>query len=300
MSSIKVLLLGGDGGGPPFPRQLIRELGLRSGIRIDEIRINNNRYGSDGGSDRGSIILDDDEYITTIDAWSGQEVDALHFTTNLGNSIGGGEHGGHETKLSHVRVIAMGGRSGQRLDKLEVMYIEDYKPSSPVKEYENAGFIVSYTAPFQKQVKYTNSQTRTLDSYEKVTESMMNRKYSASVEGEYYVKAAASTDIEIRDTSVSTVKKELETEMSKATTTTSEIPEGHVGVSLVRGRLMKGNDGRDNEYWVYPTSDLSYSVIKTTDAINMRQHFDLTGMLYTQMPDLAQHKTDKYSYVYYS
>ncbi|MDC7225007.1 MAG: hypothetical protein PQJ60_14760, partial [Spirochaetales bacterium] len=175
-SSIVTRPFGGEGGGE-FPKQNIKEIGLRTGSRVDQIRINGVEHGGDGGSDLGSISLGNDEYINRIDLRSGSEIDKVIFTTNEGHSIGGGGDGGGPSTLENIRVIAIGGRSGSRVDKLNIMYIENYEPS--VIEEENVGFILGYSAPFQEFTEYESSREKTADSYEKVTESMLNQKYSA-------------------------------------------------------------------------------------------------------------------------
>jgi len=293
-SSIKTTPFGGNGGSE-FQKQNIKEIGLRTGTGVDQISIDGVNHGGNGGKDQGSITLNDEEYIKTVETRSGTEVDYVKFTTNKDNSICGGGSGGDSNTLDAIRVIAIGGRSGSRVDKLSVMYIDQYEPSTI--EEQNVGFILSFTSPFQEFYEYNDSKEKTTDSYEKITESMISQTYSASVEGEYYVKVTASTDINITDTNLTTVKNELEKELSSGSHNTITIEENHVGILLVQGTLMKGTDGK---HWMFPTSELSYSVIKLEDDANLLGHYDLTGELYTQMPSLKSHKTIQNGYVYYN
>ena len=294
-SKIVTTPFGGDGGSE-FAKSIIQEIGLRTGSRVDQIRINGEAHGGNGGSDQGSITLSDDEYINKINVRSGSEVDYVEFSTNLNNTIGGGGSGGSQTLLEDIRVIAIGGRSGSRVDKLNIEYIDGYQPSSVVTK--NVGFILSYTSPFQELYEYEDSHEKTVDSYEKITESMLNQTYTASVEGEYYVKVAASTQIEIKDSSLETVRNELQQELSSGSHKTITIEEGYVGVLLVNGTLMMSAEG--DEYWMFPTADVSYSVIKIEDITNVQDHYDLTGELYTQMPGLIDYKEIKNGYTFYS
>jgi hypothetical protein len=267
---------------------------LRTGSRVDQIRINGRKYGGKGGSDRGSITLGRDEYISRIEIRSGSEIDNVRFTTNKGNTIGGGGLGGHPHVLENIRVIAIGGRSDSRVDKLEINYIDQYEPSTIVQE--NIGIILSFTSPFQEFQEYESVKEKKAESYQKITESMLSQKYSASVEGEYYVKVTASTEIELKDSTLTTVKNQLEKELDRGSFRTVTIKENHVGIQLVQGTLMKGADGK---YWMYPTSELSYSVIEFSKFTSVLNHYDLTGELHTQIPNLKNYKIIKNGYVYY-
>jgi hypothetical protein len=58
---------------------------------------------------------------------------------------------------------------------------------------------------------------------------MLSQTYKASVEGEYYVKVAASTEIAVKDSTLETARKELQTELKSAKKTKQQIRKGHVG-----------------------------------------------------------------------
>ncbi|MCX4029274.1 hypothetical protein H0A36_07305 [Endozoicomonas sp. SM1973] len=294
MSNIVTKPFGGNGGSE-FTKQAVRELGLRTGSRVDQIRINGVAHGGNGGSDQGSITLGFDEYINKLRIRSGAEVDYVQFFTNLDRQIGGGGDGGGPSELENIRVLSIGGRSGSRVDKLNIELVENYVPSTV--EAKNIGFILSYTSPFQELYEYQDSYQKTVDSYEKVTESMLSQTYSASIEGEYYVKVSASTKIELKSTSMESIKKELQEELKSGSYGKITIKEGYVGVLLVNGTLMKSGEG--DQFWMYPTSELSYSVIKISDYKNVLGHYDLTGELYTQMPGLLDYKEIKNGYTYY-
>lgn len=294
MSSIRTNSYGGEGG-KEFAMQTISELGLRTGAYVDQIKINGKSHGGNGGTDLGAISLGFNEYISKVDLRSGKYVDNVKFTTNHDRTIGGGGSGGSASTLSNIRVLKIGGRSGAYVDKLSIMYVENYKPSTILQQ--NVGFILSYTSPFQELYEYENSKTKTYDSYEKVTESMMSQTYSASVEGEYFAKVSASTELQFTNTSLTTIKSELQVELESGSHKTIKINEGYVGILLVQGTMMRSAEG---ECWMYPTSELSYSVIKIDDYKNVLEHYDLTGELYTQMPGLKAHKVIKNNYVYYN
>jgi hypothetical protein len=291
-SGIQIRPFGGNGG-DEFPMAAIKSIGLRAGEEIDQIRINGKSHGRNNGSDRGSIVLAGDEYITKVEIRSGLRVDYLRFTTNNGSVIGGG--GGAAT-LDKIRVIAIGGRSGDRVDKLNIMYVNDYRPSSI--EERNASFILSCAAPFQELEEYESSRTKIAYSYQKVTESMLRQQYSPSIAAEYLVKVAIAAEIELKNASMDTVKRELEHEVAGARKKKVTINDGFVGIQLASGTLMKGADGA---FWMYPTSEPSFSVIKLDQVNNVLGYYDLTGgQLATQMPGLQDHRTMRNGYVYYA
>ncbi|MGM3173012.1 jacalin-like lectin [Dickeya lacustris] len=294
MSAIITSVYGGNGGSP-FIHKVVYKLGLRTGSRVDQIQINDENHGGNGGSALGAITLGNNEYINRVDLRSGSEIDYVKFTTNKGTSLGGGGNGGGAHVLENVRVLYIGGRSGSRVDALDITYVKDYVPSKVVAE--KVGFILSYVAPFTELEEYTDSHQKTVDSYKQVTEHMLDQKYSASVQGEYYVKVSTSTDIEIKDTNLTTIESELTRELQHSIKKTTKVPENYVGITVVSGTILLGED---NNYWMHPSTEPSYSVIKQTDYTNMLNHYDLTGELYTQMPELKKYKKVQNGFVFYA
>ena len=294
-SGIQIMPFGGDGGGA-FPMSTINQIGLRTANLVRQIRINGTPHGKEEGTDRGSLVLGEDEYISKVEVHNGEYVDYVKFATNKGRTIGGGGDGGpNRVTLDNIRVMAIGGKAAAWVDKLNIMYVKDYRPS--VVAERNAGFILGYAAPSQKLEEYESAEKRTLDSYEKITENMLRTQLSASVEAEYFVKAVVSTEIEVKQSSLQTVKRELEAKLSQSSHKTRTIGSGEVGIELINGTVMKGADGT---CWMFPTSDPVYSTIKITDVDNVLDHYDLTGELATQMPGLQKHKVTRNGYVYYA
>ncbi len=135
--------LGGNGGVPfAFPgradairrRQRLVEVGLRTGSRVDQIRL---RYagegdplgpelhGGGGGSDRGVLQLPEGMVIRRIEALSGTRVDRLFLTSSDGQRIGGGGEAGDRpldwTVPADCVVLGFSGRSGRELDGLRAV-----------------------------------------------------------------------------------------------------------------------------------------------------------------------------------
>lgn len=294
--SIQTLSFGGNGGYKDFSPKSIQSIGFRSYRYVDQIIINDIKYGESGGEDRGSITLEHDEYINFARIRHGNYIDDARFETNKGRSIGSRvtTERGELTELKNIRVLAIGGNTGNYVDRLEIKYIKDYKPSTIVQE--NVGFILDYTAPFQKCVKSDELTQKSIYGYEMITRNMLNKNYGSSIKCEYYAKVAASINIEAREFELTNLKKELETKMTSMQCQTIEIPEGYVGIWVANGNLMKGSDGK---HWMYPNAEPTYSIIKLTDIDNIRQHYDLKGTLSTQMHSLVTHRKVMNDFVYY-
>jgi hypothetical protein len=135
--------MGGNGGAPfayPGRAEAIRqrrhlvEVGLRTGSRVDQIRL---RYagegdplepeihGGGGGGDRGQLELGDGVVIRRIEALSGTRVDRLFLTSSDGQRIGGGGEAGDRpldwTVPADCVVLGFSGRSGRELDGLRAV-----------------------------------------------------------------------------------------------------------------------------------------------------------------------------------
>lgn len=284
---------GGDGGST-FDTDYIKSLALRTGKVVDAIIINGNKHGGDGGSISTTLIFDSDEYISSITIRSGSLVDNLQFTTNKGRTIGGGGTGGSVNVLNNIRVIAIGGKSGKKLDQIQITYVEDYQESELVEK--RGQFVIGFTPQNTVLKEYNESTYKTSDSYENVTETMLSQQYNASVEAEYYAKVSFSTEIKYVNTNLTTIRRELSEQLITGKYSEMNVKEGQVGILLVNGTIMRGSDGK---IWMYPNSTLSYAIIAVTDYLNVLNHYDLTGELATQMPELLKYKVEKNDYVFY-
>lgn len=137
------LPMGGNGGAPfAFPgradairrRQRLVEVGLRTGSRVDQIRL---RYASEGdpleqevhggggGGDRGVLQLAEGVTIRRIEGLSGSRVDRLFLSSSDGQRIGGGGDAGDRpvdwTVPEDAVVLGFSGRSGRELDGLRAV-----------------------------------------------------------------------------------------------------------------------------------------------------------------------------------
>ncbi|KEF41302.1 MAG: hypothetical protein ER33_12345 [Cyanobium sp. CACIAM 14] len=141
------ITMGGNGGAPfsysgwaDAVRRRLRlvEVGLRTGSRVDQIRL---RYegegagegeplamevhGGGGGSDRGSLQLGPGVTIRRLEGLSGTRVDRLLLTSSDGQRIGGGGDAGDRpvdwSAPEGCVVLGFSGRSGRELDALRTV-----------------------------------------------------------------------------------------------------------------------------------------------------------------------------------
>lgn len=297
MSRIITKYFGGNGGGQ-FPDSVnIRSIGISCGQYIDQIRINRNAYGGNGGGKMDDITLSSDDYISKIEINSGQFIDHLKFTFNNNCTYEGGGSGGGRTVLDNIRVISFAGRAGQYLDQLAVKYVENYIPSKIIDN--NAKFILKFFAPGTETIEYRESEKRTLDFYQLVTEKMLETKISSSVEAEYGAKVSASLEIDLKSTETETISNTIENILKEAKTITTKIDAKHIAIQLMNGTLMQGEDGN---YWVMPGNPETFETINInlTDLSLVNNCYDLTDQLANQMIGLSAYKKNLYGISYYA
>ncbi|MDR3602319.1 MAG: hypothetical protein P4L49_17845 [Desulfosporosinus sp.] len=296
-SRIVTKYFGGNGGGQ-FPEHVnIKTIGINCGAFIDQIRINGHVYGGDGGSKMEDITLSSGDYISNLEIRCGQFIDNLKFTFNNKVTYGGGGGGGSPITLNKIRVISIAGRAGQYVDQLAIKYVENYEPSSIIDK--NAKFILNFFAPDTQTIEYKETEKRTLDFYQLVTEKMMETKMSSSVEAEYGAKISASLEIGFKDTETKTISSTIEDILKKSETMTTTVDDNHIAIQLMSGTLMQGDDG---SYWVMPGDPQTFKTItiKLTDLYSVNNCYDMTQTLALQMTGISKYKTTNYGFDYYT
>ena len=125
----------------------------------------------------------------------------------------------------------------------------------------------------------------------------LNQAYYDGILG-FFLKGASSALMipMTSDMSLGKLGKEIEKKLENKSKKTHKIPEGYVGVMLAHGEIMKGPG---DTFWMIPTTVPSYSIIKIGQENNVLGYYDLTGGLYTQMPNLKSFKTIRNGYVCY-
>ena len=291
--SKRTLNFGGTGGGP-FNSQFPFSIGLRSGSYVDALILNGNTYGGNGGHEGDTIYFDSDEYINSIKIRSGSYIDYIKFSTNKGKSIEGGGSGGGEFEINDIMVTNISGRSGGYLDAINITIIEGYEPSKIV---DKGRFILNYKSPSTDIEIYSESNTKTMDSYEMVTTHMLSQDYSVSVEADYYVKVSASTEIQIQDSETSTIQKSLEKELKNSEKETHHIDANHVGVILQECNIYQCGE----EFWINPAGLQTFAMIDMKDDVSidaLRGMYDISD-IFEQIPQLKKGKITKNGYTYY-
>lgn len=293
----EVLTYGGHGGKQFGPGRIVPiELGFWYGDAVDKIVINQREFGGRGGQPSKILRLDPDEYFKGWSIQSDKIIFRVRFNTNKSRIVECGESRGRlKSEVENARLLAIGGRFGQYLDRLEILCITNYKPSKEFKKKQR--FILSYNPPRTEFKTFEETSQKNIYAWERVTSHMVSQEYNASVEGEYYAKVTASTKIEIQDSQTTTIRKELENSQTKSFERTQSVGEEEVGFSIVEGTVMKAQEGK--QYWMFPTGPVNFNVVKLTDIQPFLGCYDLTNTLDTQVVALKKHRREVKGFVYY-
>jgi hypothetical protein len=119
------VVLGGTGGNA-FTAVAPKQIQLRTGSLVDQIKLNGVPHGQNGGNASAVLNLATEEYINRMVVRHGTLVDQIQIGTNRGRALSGGGNGGGATNLTNIRVLAIGGRSGKFLDQIQITYCKDY------------------------------------------------------------------------------------------------------------------------------------------------------------------------------
>jgi len=123
---------GGNGGGD-FASESPDKIGLRHGQEVDALILNGNQHGGGGGLPTPQLELDPGDYWTHVLIRSGKYIDNIELRSKFGKVVqGGGDGGAVCLNLNDVKVVSIGGRSGNKLDNIRVEYIEQYNPKAEI------------------------------------------------------------------------------------------------------------------------------------------------------------------------
>ena len=191
--------------------------------------------------------------------------------------------------------MSIAGRSGGALDHIDISYVENYVPSVLVDNH--AVFIVKWFGPNTEITNYVAQSAILENSYQLVTSQMSSSTISSSAEADYGAQVSAATSQEFTDSTVETIANSLKVTLETQQTIKLNVNDDEVGIMLVEGTIMRADDGK---CWMFPNSGNNFAVINKHDWRNMLNTYDLTGDLYKQMGELANHKIIKNDYVFYS
>jgi hypothetical protein len=133
----------GNHGGTPFDDRAQAESGpisqvtLHAGAFVDAISITYGNlitwHGGPGG-DPHNLTLQPGEYITHVEGRVGTWLDYLKLTTNLGQTVAAGGHGGHPFTVPNPNGLALHailGREGSFIDQIQFVFGPPPSPAKP-------------------------------------------------------------------------------------------------------------------------------------------------------------------------
>ena len=267
---------GGDGGGPFSPRSP-DSVGLRSGSLVDAIIINGEQFGGSGGCNPTIENLGSDDYWSAIQIRSGSLIDRLRLVSHKGRTVEGGGDGGGYAEHSNLRIISISGRSGAMVDSLSFDVVCDYVPSTPIER--NVEVIMDVQTGGQVIKHYSDEATKTMHSFQLVTQHMMSLDLNASAEGEYFAKFSASTNYKTSDSRTETIASQAEQSMQSGTSTEQTIPANCAAFLVGKADIMCDSDGH---HWMAPTSGANWVVLSSDRFASLAGKYDLTGGAGTQ------------------
>lgn len=298
--SIQTIALGGDGG-KSFDEQTVRSIGFRSGERVDAILLNGERHGGNGGKERLVFELQPDEYIDEMTVWRGGRIHRIKLSTSRGRSMDVGQSGGKNAiTLKDIRVLGIGGKSGEELDKLRIRYIKDYRASDILETGVSA--VVSVIPQGQRIEVSTSQRVSKLSATRQLMETVF--RFETSIEtsagsssafGEFSSKVNTTFGLEV--TSQTEINEQVETEETSTETMTYAPPLGQVGLEIVQVDVFRSQDGL---VWMFPTTEPAIVSVAQDAALPGHENlYDMTGLLGLHIPAMSGQQTTHNGYDYF-
>lgn len=304
--TIETRALGGEGG-KPFDIEAIQEVGVRSGERIDALFLNGDRHGGGGGKERERFTLLQDEYIEYLAVRHGRKIDRLEFRTNFGRHMKHGGGGGKQTVMENIRVLGLGGRSGNELDKLRIHYIKDYTPSQIVEGRQTA--VIGIVPPGEQIETFVSSRVSRLNSTRRLFETTFSAEQSSGAEasfgaGEGEFVAKTNRTFGFTQTSTREFINQIQTEEVDSETRTRSPETGFAGLEVVQVEVFKVDNkdrGLDDAYWVYPVAEPEYIEVREEIGIPPQLSvLDMTGVMALQLPVMASRQEIRFGRDFYA
>jgi hypothetical protein len=272
----RTLTFGGGGGGP-FNGGHPGSLGLRGGSLLDAIIINGQKYGGDGGSATNIETLSPGEYWNSIYVRSGSLIDHLKLTSSGGRTVERGGDGGGEATYSNLRIISISGRCGSLVDSLSFDVVDGYVASTQVAS--NVEVIMGVETGGQTIKRFHNESTRTAQSYQKVSQHMMEWDVNASASGEYFAKFSASTSLKTSDSSTQTIANEASRQVDAGESWDQTIAADQAAFLVGCVNLMQDSSGNP---WMVPVSAADWILLPSSRYRELAGKYDITGGAATQ------------------
>lgn len=211
---------GGDGG-KAFPRRFVNSIGITEskgggggGVRLASIYLNDRRFGYAEGKLRGELYFDDGEYINSFVLRSSKGlVDRFWLTTNTGRRVraGGWNEDAREIRRTGVRVCSIGGRSGGRIDRLDIEYVANYEPSRRIAANQTAILeIIPPNSSFERTIR---TQDKRLETFRRLFTRTTSYSGKANIGVELLdaLKLGGEAATQVTSTDTSEMARQIET-----------------------------------------------------------------------------------------
>jgi hypothetical protein len=269
---------GGRKPGSPFEMEYPASVGMRSGDQVDALILNGLRHGGTGGINPVIMTLDDDDYWGSFTVRSGDGIDRLELSSVKGIKLAGGGLGGGRQAIDGVRILRMGGMSGDLLNNLYIEYVANYSPSIVV---EPAAFAALDIRPGEVSVvTYREQSSQITEAYDQLTTHVQELSIDASAAGEYFAKFSVATGLKTTTTDTEEIKRSTEEALKTATTVTDTIAGNQVGVLICAIRVLRDNNGH---HWVYPTAAANWTKLTAAQFPSLIGYYDFTSGLPAQL-----------------
>lgn len=202
--------------------------------------------------------------------------------------------------LANIRVLGLGGKSGEELDKLRIRYIKDYDPSDLVET--GASAVVSVIPQGQRIEVSTSQRVSKLSATRQLMETVF--RFETSVEtsagtssafGEFSSKVNTTFGLEV--TSQTEINEQVETEETSTETMSYAPPRGQVGLEIVKVDVFRAQDGL---VWMFPTTEPSIVSVSQGEALSNHENlYDMTGLLGLHIPAMSGQQTTHNGYDYF-
>lgn len=292
----------GGGGGGEFAPVSMREIRFSTGSKIDAILLNGVRHGGGGGGLTDSFRLSTHQQIKDI----GYAMDEAHlgtvwiYLTDDTVLRFGTDRKTEEKRLSEelgctadaLRIIALGGWSGNYLDALDAVCVVGYSDSTVAADSQTA--IIGAITRGVTLKEYTSTTAKQAESYERALSQTHSVTTNASVSGTYYVTASVETEYSYTWTSQSTMARSIEEQLQEATTIEVKVPDdAYAMLEVTNGKVISPSSDPAHTVFI-PSGDTAtrYMLVDENTYSNLAGFIDLGGYCDTLPASKVQTRKD--------